>query len=185
MKKKLMITLVVVLLLALTVGGTLAYFTDADTAVNTITVGRVGISLTEEGATLVNGVLGQQYHLLPGHSYDKEPTITVDADSMDCYLFVKVENGIEAIETQTAADTIAAQLETNGWILLEGSVYYNTEVASAGDELVVFESFTIDGSTTNAELAAHKDASITITAYAIQQAGFDTAADAWEAAALS
>lgn len=69
----------------LAIGGTLAYFTDTTEAkVNEFTVGNVNIDLTEPAwkgdATL-----------MPGVSFDKDPTITVAEKSQDAYVFLKLE----------------------------------------------------------------------------------------------
>ena len=89
MKKKtiLVAAIAVMLVAALVVGGTLAYFTDkSDAKVNTFTVGNVGIDLTE---TKWNA--DADHKLVPGKFYDKNPTITVDADSQDAYVFLKLD----------------------------------------------------------------------------------------------
>lgn len=59
MKKALMMALALVLVVALTIGGTLAYLTDRDSKTNVFTVGDVRIELNEDfdqGATLIPGV---------------------------------------------------------------------------------------------------------------------------------
>lgn len=89
MKKKtiLVAAIAVMLVAALVVGGTLAYFTDkSDAKMNTFTMGNVGIDLTET-AWHAN----DDYTLIPGKFYDKNPTITVDADSQDAYVFLKLD----------------------------------------------------------------------------------------------
>ena len=72
MKKKLTaIALVVALLAVAVIGGTLAYFTDTDSAKNTFTVGNVKIDLIEQEKTeqgLVN--FKQDKLLVPGKSND-------------------------------------------------------------------------------------------------------------------
>jgi len=59
--------------------GTLAYLTATDTVTNTFTVGKVQITL-DEAPVDANGettdgdrVKKNNYHLLPGHEYDKDP----------------------------------------------------------------------------------------------------------------
>lgn len=89
MKKKtiLVAAIAVMLVAALVVGGTLAYFTDkSDAKMNTFTMGNVGIDLTET-AWHAN----DDHTLIPGKFYDKNPTITVDADSQDAYVFLKLD----------------------------------------------------------------------------------------------
>lgn len=72
MKKKLTaIALVVALLAVAVIGGTLAYFTDTDSAKNTFTVGNVKIDLIEQEKT-EQGLVGfeQDKLLVPGKSND-------------------------------------------------------------------------------------------------------------------
>ena len=86
MKKKITaIALVVCLVAVAIVGGSLAYFTDTTEAkVNQFTVGNVDIDLTEPAwkgdATL-----------MPGVSFEKDPTITVGEKSQDAYVFLKMD----------------------------------------------------------------------------------------------
>lgn len=89
MKKKsiLVAAIAVMLVAALVVGGTLAYFTDkSGEKVNTFTVGNVKIDLTE---TAWND--NDDHTLVPGKSYDKNPTITVKEGSQDAYVFLKLD----------------------------------------------------------------------------------------------
>lgn len=186
----------VVLLVAGSVMGTLAYLTSVDSVTNTFTIGNVIITLdeadvTEYGkleTTVDSRVDANVYKLIPGHEYIKDPTIHVDDESEDSWLFVKVENAITALETKTEADTVAGQMTANGWTPVTGetNLYaYNAKV-SAGDDVTVFETFTIDGSMTyddikDAATADNTNSHIKVTAYAIQADGFATAAEAWTA----
>ena len=89
MKKKtiLVAAIAVMLVAALVVGGTLAYFTDKTEAKqNTFTVGNVGIDLTETAWDA-----NADHTLVPDKFYDKNPTITVDAKSQDAYVFLKLD----------------------------------------------------------------------------------------------
>ena len=72
MKKKLTaIALVVALLAVAVIGGTLAYFTDTDSAKNTFTVGNVKIDLIEQEKTEQGlAVFKQDKLLVPGKSND-------------------------------------------------------------------------------------------------------------------
>ena len=190
-KKKVLVTALCVALIAVgALAGTMAYFTDKDTAVNTFTVGRVGITLDEAEVTAdgtpVDGavrVKANEYHLVPGQTYTKDPTVHVDADSEDCYLFVVIDNQIAGIE---GGKTVAAQLTANGWKMVKegknGIVYAYKDAVSGGTDVIVFESFTIDGDgVSNGDLAKHNKQAITVTAYAVQAAGFGSASEAWAA----
>ena len=181
-KKIVALLLCAVLLVGATIAGTLAYLTDKDSVENTFTVGKVGLSMDEAKVTeygVVDGdtrVKSNTYKLIPGHEYVKDPTIYVDDNSEKCYVFVKVENGIAAIEGGT---TIAAQMAANGWTELESGVYY--KVVDASDkkqELPVFATFTIK---TDADLSTYEGDKVAVTAYAIQYDGFGSATAAWAA----
>ena len=88
MKKKsiLVAAIAVMLVAALVVGGTLAYFTDTKGAKNTFTVGNVDIDLNEPSWNK-----DENHMLYPGASYEKDPTITVKEGSQDAYVFLKLD----------------------------------------------------------------------------------------------
>lgn len=186
--KALVVALCAVLLVVTTVFVTMAFLTSEDSVQNTFTVGKVTISLDEldvddsdnDGST-TDRDKANEYKLIPGKTYTKDPTVHVGANSEPCYLFVKVENGLEDAEA-TGNTTIAAQMTANGWSLVEGEtdvyVYKTVVTAETGANVVVFSSFTIDGDT---DVADYEDAEINITAYAIQADGFEDAeaADIW------
>ena len=189
--KALLMTLCAVLLVAASVLGTMAYLTSQDSVTNTFSIGKINITLDEaqvdadgKAQTNVARVKANAYKLMPGHKYDKDPTVHVKKDSEDAYIFVKVENGISAVE---AEKTIAKQITTdNGWTALPGvaNVYYKeyTKDATQDVNLVVFKSFTVKDGATETELEKYQTASITITAYAVQKDGFADAKAAWDAA---
>lgn len=186
-KKKVFVTvLCAAALVVASVLGTMAYLTSqTETVTNTFTVGNVAITLDEakvsetgvpdEGAARVKA---NDYKLIPGHEYTKDPTVHVTAGSEDSWLFVKVVDEIAGIEADT---TVAAQMAANGWTAVEGAtnVYAYKATVTAGQDIKVFENFTIKG---DAAVADYADKTITIEAYAIQADGFSTAAKAWEAA---
>ena len=87
MKRKLMTSALIIAMLAVLVAGaSLAYFTDTDTATNTFTVGGVDITLTEPAWDQ-----NDAHTLMPGASFEKDPTITVAANSQDCYTFLEID----------------------------------------------------------------------------------------------
>ena len=179
--KALVLSLCAVLLVVTTVFVTMAYLTaTTDKVQNTFTVGKVNISLDEaevdeygEPITPENRVQGNEYKLIPGHTYAKDPTIHVDDDSEDCWVFAKVENGLDTAAT--------IDLSTTDWTLVDGTtnVYAYKAIVSGGDDVVVFSQFTFSS---EADPADYENATIDITGYAIQADGFVSAADAWTAA---
>lgn len=184
--------LALVMVAGISVAGTLAYLTSTDSVSNTFSVGQVAITL-DEAPVDANGqettgarVKTNAYKLMPGHEYDKDPTVHFQAGSEASYLFVKVDNGIAGAEsTEGSYKSIATQITDNSWTALEGEtgVYYKQVAANTGDAAIdypVFEGFTVSGALTNTQLANFNNKTITVTAYAIQADGFETAAEAWD-----
>lgn len=187
------------LLVCMTIAGTVAYLTSTDEVKNTFTVGKVAIKLDEakvgtDGKALTGNeakrVDQNSYKLMPGHVYDKDPTVHVDSTSEDCYLFVKVVNEISAIED--SANTVALQMAAKGWKAVDGQtdlyVYVGTATGAtaplavvAGSNVTVFEKIKVADTVDNTTLAGYANKTITVTAYAVQKDGFDgqTAAQIW------
>lgn len=178
--KALLLALCAVALVVTTVFSTMAYLTSNDSVTNTFTVGKVAITLDETDVTnnTSSRVKENAYHLLPGNTYMKDPTVHVAANSEDSWIFVKVDNQIADIE---ADRTIDAQIKANGWTELKAGVYYKTYTKNAAvEDMAVFESFTIKGDVDNTKLKDYDNTSVVVKAYAIQQAGFETdPAKAW------
>ncbi len=193
--KALLMSLCAVLLVAASVLGTMAYLTDSKDVKNTFTVGNVAITMDETDVdySTPNKERDQanSYKLLPGHTHTKDPIIHVDANSEDCYLFVKVDNQITAIEAD-GNTTVAAQMAAKGWKAVEGKdgiyVYVGTTAApvavKANDNVTVFEQLVIAGTVNGDTLKAYKNKTITVTAYAVQKDGFEgkTADQIWSTA---
>lgn len=215
--KVLVLILSAAALVAASVFGTMAYLTDSDQVTNTFTVGNVTLGDGDEEAGLDEALVNEygqpinndtdktvvdlseaprvqtnDYKLLPGHSYTKDPTVHIKNDSESCWVFVKVENGISDIEKNDEGyTTVAKQITDNNWTPLtnETNVYYKMwDKASAvsgepTSDLIVFSNFAIDGDDVDAEdLAANANDTITVYAYAVQYDGFeDNPAGAWDA----
>ena len=184
-KKALVLALCAVLLVVSTVFVTMAYLTSTDSVKNTFTVGDVAITLDEaevetDGTVIADAerVKANKYHLIPAHYYVKDPTIHVADGSEDCWVFVKLENGLKDI---IASETIEEQMTTNGWTCIDttNNIWAHADIANAGDDVVVFENFTLEG---DADVANYADAEINVTGYAVQADGFTTADAAWTAA---
>ncbi len=190
--KAVLIALSAVLLVAIGVAGTLAYFSWNDTVENTFTVGKVSATV-DETAVDEYGVPevddqgkptgrrtdeGNNYTIVPAHEYKKDPVIHVAAGSEDAYFFVKIENGIAALETKTEADTIVGQLKTNGWTLLSDNIYWKSYTSNA--EAVDIATFAFFKAAADIENGA-AGGKITVTTYGVQADGFATAKAAWDA----
>lgn len=180
MKKTIALAACAVLLVVLTVFATVAYFTSKDSVQNTFSVGKVKITLDEAAVTADGKFVtpssrvstGNQYKLVPAAKYSKDPTVHVEAGSESAWLFVKVENGISALET---GKTIAQQITENGWTLVGGqsNVYYKSyDAANPVADHKIFSDFTVNSGKTESDLASYASAKINITAVAIQKTGF-------------
>ena len=102
MKKRMTAIALVICLLAIgIVGATMSYFTDKETSTNTFTMGKgIFIDLSEtstpsdDGSVLAgvrNNDGGYEYTtVLPGLVYSKEPTVTVERESGNCWLVATV-----------------------------------------------------------------------------------------------
>ena len=95
--KALLLSLCAVLLVAATVFTTVAYLTSKDDVKNTFTIGKVNIKLDEakvdETGNAIEGadrVKENSYKLMPGHTYTKDPTVTVLKGSEEAYVRMKV-----------------------------------------------------------------------------------------------
>ena len=199
-RKSMLVLICVALLIASVVVGTLAYFTDSEQATNTFTVGQVHIDLNETDVDGDKDTKANDYHLLPGHTYVKDPTVTILKGSDDAYVRMLVEpSSMEALEkafpnNKGEDGTFLLQNLVSGWnpaiwefAGYENGVYefrYHMTVAAPEENVALeplFEEVVIPGEIDNDNLAALEGIEINVVAHAIQAAGFDTADEAWDA----
>lgn len=211
MKKILLCSLCLIAVAAASIFGTLAYLTDRESVVNTFTIGRVDISVDEAkvntDGTPVSGadrVQSNEYHLLPGGVYTKDPTVTLEADSEDAYvrmiLTVHNASAVQAIldkynlgdfsvliggwdkdiwlydgfTEDTAANTISFEFRYKEIVSKSTT---DTELPA------LFETLIVPGEITGEEMQALYDGGfkMEVFGHAIQATGFDTADYAWAA----
>lgn len=209
-KKAMLMTLCAIILVVATVFGTMAYLTSTDEVTNTFTVGNVAIKLDEakvgtDGKALTGAdatrVKENSYKLLPGHVYDKDPTVTVLAGSEESYVRMTVTfskaNELDAIFAPTGADltSIFKGYDAANWIAKGNTkdatantrtyeFWYKEAVGAPTADVALdalFDSITVPGTITKEQLATIEGMTITVNAYAIQADGFATADAAWEA----
>ena len=177
MKNKKLATLVASLALvaALGVGATLAYFTDSDTALNTITMGKVDIELDEPDWDEDNPD-GEIDEIKPGQEIVKDPTITVKANSEDAYLRAKITyKDLTPEQAKQLEANIAIQ---NGWVKSsDGYFYYQYVVGKANfdQKIIFFNKVTIPAEWGNE--MAEKRFRIDVQAEAIQADNFTPETD--------
>ena len=176
--KMLIVLLALVLMIGCAVGGTVAWLTaKTDSVVNTFTYGDINITLTE--------TTGEKYKIIPGVNIDKDPKVTVEGGSEDCWLFVEVKESGEFVSgkvTYAIADGWTQGDGTN----IPANVYYRECSAVAVDttyDILKDNVVTVSENLTKADIQnITTNPTLTFTAYAVQKDNMDTAAAAWAAA---
>lgn len=214
MKRILLTVVAAMLLVVMSVGGTLAYLqSQSDLVTNTFTVGDVKIKLDEakvdsEGKKITGEgaarITENTYHILPAQTYDKDPMVTVLADSESAYIrmFVTVsditalKNAIpEFVHTGDDGEYFNLAALVTGWDstkwTFEGITggnkyefrYYTTVSTEDAAERALEPLFTnvvIPEHLTNDEIEMLDNVKISIIAQAIQSAGFENEDAAWD-----
>lgn len=210
MKKKLLImSVAMVLVCAFAVGMTIAYLTSTDKVVNTFTVGNVQIKLDEAEVDQYGVPQGSPaprisenvYKLIPGHTYTKDPMVTVLSGSERSYIKMTVtvtkSAELDAIFAPTGADltSIFNGYDRTTWIYKGNTentgnntrtyeFWYKNAVPATTEDVALdalFDSITVPGTINNAQLRTIEGMKITVNAYAIQADGFSSPEAAWAA----
>ena len=184
MKKKLVLGAAVAALGALlAVGGTLAWFTDTETATNVITTGKVDIKLTEAvpagpvgGSVEENGNGGYTYAgVTPGSVLDKKPEVALENGSNDAWVRVQVA------ATATAGDITKMVYKKDGVIVepeaVDGKLYFycpDTLSLDGQSTYVPFDQVEFPGNDFGNEFA-NAQVDIVLTAEAIQSDNLNAA----------
>lgn len=169
-----MLALTLVLAAYWAVGGTAAWLAaKSDPIASTFTFGDINITLKDEdpqeGPTKI----------IPGVDIKKDLKVTVKANSVDCWLFLKVK------ETGTFVDGKVTYSMDDGWIkgngIPEGFYYREVRDVTADREFSVLkgDKITVSRTLTKADIQNITDPTLTFTAYAVQMEGINTAAEAW------
>ncbi len=219
-KKAIALALCAVMLIAGTALTTVAYLTDqTGSVVNTFTIGNIEITLDEAlvneyGEPIDNDtdktvvdledaprVYGNDYKLIPGVPYVKDPTVKVAKNSEDCYvrMIVTVRNlaEVKAAFGVAEGEYFLPQYYVQGWnpevwrttnvvneenntATYEFRYYKVVNTVGETEDLkleALFDTFTVPGTVTELDLAEinEKGFSIDVVAHAIQAKGFTAA----------
>lgn len=194
MKKKIAALCVVICMLAVAaIGGTLAYFTDNETATNVFTMGKVDIELTETEWVAPDAVY-------PGIAYEKNPVvknvgddsawIRVDVTLSDAAAFVTAAGKYQITDLSVIFDehdetkwTWAEIVQDAEKDTLTYSYYYNDLLEAGESTDAIFTQVKIPGQFNNADMKAiGENFTITIQAHAMQTADdYDTVQEAFAA----
>lgn len=169
-KKKVLVLAVSVCLVAiLAIGGTLAYFTDKDSATNTFTVGNVDITLTEpnwEGSGSEDAP-----EVYPGEPLAKDPTVT-NVGANPCFVRIKV-TGLDCLGNAGMityrTDYVANKLGDNWVDGGDGYFYYNKVLEAGKTTDALFDQIVIPTGLENGD--AETAFNVVVTAEAVQAQG--------------
>lgn len=171
-----MLALTLVLAAYWAVGGTAAWLAaKSEPIASTFTFGDINITLKDEDPQ------EGQIKIIPGVDIPKDLKVTVQANSVDCWLFVKV------VETGTFVPDKVTYAIADGWTKGDGSqiptnVYYrevNTATTDSVFSVLMGDKITVSNELTKADIENITGPTLTFTAYAVQKEGINTAAEAW------
>lgn len=182
MKKILVLSLAALLLVAVSVGGTIAYLTATSGPVeNTFTPAGIAIKLDEtkqsDGTVVDTGVTNWTAKMVPGVTYSKNPKVTLTKADCAVYIFITVED--------STAGAVSYTIDSTNWSPVPGKndVWYReaatTDVNKSWD-ILTDDQVTIATTLGQSTTMPTSDVKITFNAYAIQKDAATTVAAAWE-----
>ena len=211
-RRTIAMVLALIVSMGLSVYGTLAYLSDNEQVVNTFTVGKVDITLDETKVDIDGQPTGEtervesnEYHLLPGHSYVKDPTVTVKAGSEESYIRAIVtlnklseitaipslggedflpENFVTGWDRNIWIPTAVAKDEAANTVTYEFRYHKTVDAKDAAEDIVLeplFQTIEIPGEITGDELATLSELEVVVNGHAIQSYSFADANEAWAA----
>lgn len=192
-RNRILLTAVAALLLVcVTVGGTLAWLTDVTTEVtNTFSPADIHIDLKE--------TVDENLQLIPGKEYNKEPKVSVDGTltNVDIWLFVEINEQVY-VNNQLDANKVATTYlsythNTSGWTQGTGEngngvptnvwfreVAKNTTVEYSLLNTLADSTNEVKVNNLTADDVHNVSVKLDYKAYAIQKDGFATAGLAWD-----
>lgn len=168
--KAMVMILAVMLIVGISVGGTLAWLSDSTTEVkNTFTTSDIDIELNE-----TTGGENKEFKMVPGYTIEKDPTVKVIKGSEKCYLFVKVEKSenFDTFMTYEMADGWIQLTDKNGANVV--NVFYRVVDAAEADasfSVLKNNQVSVEETVTKEQMNALTTTTyptLTVTAYASQ-----------------
>ena len=177
------------LVACLSIGATLAYFTDqTENAENVFTTGKIDITL-KEGDKNSNGIVYNE--VMPGDILSKRVGFSTAADASDAYVALKVNVNVKSMPNATTAvnaDTLREELmeqirgqvdlrnePTELWsesatLAADGSMvfYFNSKVPGGTNNMILFDH--INAPETWGNEYANVEFTIDVQAFAVQAA---------------
>ena len=171
MRRKVALTAAAVAMVGtLAVGGTLAWFTDTETATNVVTTGNVDIAWYEEGPNDADpkqinkeytGVqFGKEVPVTPGATLKKEAFVRNEGKN-DAFIRAKIE-----IDGPLADVVTPNIVEDNDWELEDGWYYYLGVVEKETNTQLLIDSLKVADTADNSD--TNEDVNVILKAEAIQ-----------------
>lgn len=208
-KKIFILVFCILLIVVFTVRTTYAFFTDRSEKKNVYSVGKVEIEMDEKQVDELGNptndekrVVENKYHLIPGHTYTKDPTIRVVAGSNDAYVRILVSvNMISELNEMFNNDfkleyfvnglnssiwNCSSIIENDNTNIYEFRYYkkvngYENGVSVEKQLEPLFNTFKVPENLTIEQLKALENLEIKIVGNAVQAEGFSDEEAAWEA----
>lgn len=169
--------LAVTLLIGCAIGGTVAWLTaQTGPVVNTFTYGNINITLTETKPA------DRQAKIIPGVDIEKDPKVTVKANSEACWLFVKVEEAGTFVANKVTYSIADGWTQGDGTKIPANVYYRQVNAATADTDFAVLKDnkVTVSNTLTKEDIKnITTQPKLTFTAYAVQKDGIADAATAW------
>lgn len=164
-KRTLVLVLAAVMLFGAAIGGTFAWLNAKTQKIDNVFVVGEGIGLTLTETT-------DEYVVEPGAIIAKDPTVTVTSNGGGCWVFVKVES--------TLPEYVKYEID-KVWTAVDGydGVYYIENADEVAYAVLSNNQVTVDSDVS--DVADANNATLSFTAYAIQDDAGATAVEAWEA----
>ena len=189
MKKKALISGIAILVLALAIGGTVAYFTSRDSGGNTFEFGSVKIELTED-----SWKPDADHVIKGGASFDKDPEVK-NVGENDAYVRVHVKmtdyDEVKAMLGGEEPDSVLSGIDPNKWTKSGGEVKNNEVTYTYTYKEILPVSESTGPLFSKVEFPAGLDPAtvqtigdnflITVNADAVQTSGFGNVEEAFEA----
>ena len=117
--------------------------------------------------------------MIPGATVEKDPVVTVERGSEECYVYVKLER-------RGNLDSYVSYELAEGWHVLGGidGVYYRLVERAVVDmkyHVLKDDRLTVSSDLTKETMATigSDECQLTVTAYAIQTSGMESPSDGW------
>lgn len=169
------------LVLGSAAGGTVAWLIgESRPVINTFSYGNIAVNVTETDTNDGdNNPYTNHYHMTPGGTIIKDPTVTIAAGSEDAWLFVKMD------QSANFSDFMTYEMAED-WRPLEGTanVYWRETTMADIDQhysVILDNAVMVRPEVTSEMLSAITSSpTLTVTAYAVQRQEINTALEAWE-----